>query len=369
MSEDEFLQRCGRFLLIERVAAGGMGEIFRGKAAGTGGRVVAIKRLLPQAKDDPVFVGMFIDEARVAQALNHPNIARLYEFGEDQGSYFLAMEWVDGASLYEVLEGLKQEGDAMPVDQASRIFAVIAGALDYVHSRVTSEGEPLHLVHRDVSPSNVMITLDGLPKLLDFGLAKARIQLQKTQPGFVKGKFGYLAPEQLEGQVDHRTDLFALGLCFFETLTGQKLFDRPSPADTVKAIRDYREAPSAHALRSDVSEALDEVLKKMLARKPDERYQTGAELRRAIESALPALTRTASDLDAANGSLVGRLYPERMLERTSSGKKRRRSSTAPDEAPPLTPAEQKWRLALWIGTGVLVLLLLVILSAGRSCGS
>lgn len=344
-------------MLLERVAAGGMGEIFRARAVGQGGRIVAIKRMLPEAADDKTFVGMFIDEARVASKIGHPNIARLYEFGEHEGQYFLALEWIDGASLFEIIRKLEARNERMEIDQACRIFQQVALALDYAHALTTESGEHMGLVHRDVSPANIMITTSGQPKVLDFGLAKAKVQLQRTQPGFVKGKFGYLAPEQLDGKADARTDIFALGLCFYEVLTGKKLFDRPSPSDTVRAIEAFRTPPSVRDLRPEVPEPLGDVITKLLAPAPEDRYASGAEVARAIISAVPAITLAGSTLDSANGFLVGRHFPERM---PNDAPKR---IAAVDPLEP-DPREKKLRLALYVGTALLVLFLLGILSTG-----
>lgn len=344
-------------MLLERVAAGGMGEIFRARAVGPGGRVVAIKRMLPEAADDPTFVGMFIDEARVASKIGHPNIARLYEFGEHEGQYFLALEWIDGASLYEIVRTLGERGERLEIDQTARMFQLIALALDYAHALTTEQGEHMGLVHRDVSPANIMITTAGQPKVLDFGLAKAKVQLQRTQPGFVKGKFGYLAPEQLDGKADARTDLFALGLCMYEVLTGKKLFDRPSPTETVRAIEAFKTPPSIRAERPEVPEALEEVVFKLLAPRREDRYQSGAEVARAIVSALPAITLAGPTLDAASGFLVGRLFPERI---PNDGPRR----PVIEEELTVHPHEKWLRIALYVGTGLLVLLVLGILSAG-----
>lgn len=299
------LGRCGRFELLERVGVGGMGEIFLGRALGAGGRQVAIKRMLPEAAKDPRFVGMFVDEARIATLLRHENIARVYEFGEHEGSHFLALEWVPGVDLRQMLD---RAPGGLPLPIAARLTIGVATALEYAHN-LEEEGSPLHLVHRDVSPVNLMIRFDGAIKLLDFGLAKARTQLEKTLPGYVKGKFGYLAPEQIVvGEVDPRTDVFALGLCLFEMLTGKQIFSERSAADTVIAVRGFTGPPSVALLRPEVSPELDAIVARALAPERGDRYQSAAELQQAVERALGP--EGIAD-KAAIGDYVRGLFPER----------------------------------------------------------
>jgi len=298
--------RCGRYLLLKRIAAGGMGEIFLGQDEA--GRMVAVKRMLPEAASDPTFVGMFIDEARVTKDLEHENIAKVYEFGEVGSSYYLAMEWIDGASLLELLAAVAERGRHLPVPLAAQIVAGVASALDYAHRQVAPDGHPLDLVHRDVSPANIMITLSGEVKLLDFGMAKARTQLEKTQAGFVKGKFGYLAPEQILGKVDPRTDLFALGLCFYECLTGRQLFEGGTAVQTVMAIQGYKAPPDIRALRPDVSPELAAFARRALMPHLEERFQDGEEMRRAVVEA----TGIRMNDPAPLGALMRELFPERL---------------------------------------------------------
>lgn len=282
-----------------------MGEIFLGRAVGAGGRQVAIKKMLPEAAKDPRFVGMFVDEARIATLLRHENIARVYEFGEHEGSHFLALEWVPGVDLRQVLDRARS---GLPIPVAGRIAAEVATALHYAHT-LEDEGAPLNLVHRDVSPVNLMIRFDGATKLLDFGLAKARTQLEKTLPGFVKGKFGYLAPEQIvHGEVDARTDVFALGLCLYEMLTGVQIFSERSAADTVIAVRGFQGPPSVAVTRPEVSAELDAVVARALAPERGDRYQSAADFRAALERALGP--DELADR-AGIGRYVHGLFPER----------------------------------------------------------
>ncbi|MCB9597614.1 MAG: protein kinase [Sandaracinaceae bacterium] len=266
------LGRCGRFRLLERIGAGGMGEIFLAEEDGTGRRV-SIKRLLSQCAKDPVFIGMFLDEARLAERLQHPNVCDVFEHGLEGRNYYLVMEHIDGVSLRELLENRGFRGIPFPL--AARILAEAASGLDYAHRFADEDGKPLGIVHRDVSPANIMIARDGRVKLVDFGLAKARTQIMKTQPGLVKGKFGYLAPEQLLGKVDWRTDLFALGLCAYEAVSGQQLFGQHTAAETVQAIKAFSGPPPI----AGAPEGFQRVLRKVLSVDPAARHESAAAFR------------------------------------------------------------------------------------------
>ncbi len=290
MPESPSLGRCGRYELLEPIGAGGMGEIFRARDGD--GRVVAIKRLLPGCAKDPIFIGMFLDEARLLQRLSHPNVCEVFEHGNDNHRYFLVMEHIEGVSLRQLLDA--RGGKGLPLPLACRIIAEVASALDYAHRLTDDKGRPLGVVHRDVSPGNIMIGADGQVKLVDFGLAKARTQLMKTQPGLVKGKFGYLAPEQLQGQVDWRTDLFALGLCFYEALTGAPLFGQQTAAATVAAIRGL-DAPPPVAGMLGAPATLDQVMARALAPVPENRFESAAAFRAALGKVV---------LEAGHGSVT-----------------------------------------------------------------
>lgn len=285
-----------------------MGEIFlaRGPQPGGGVGLSAVKRLLPQAAADPVFVNMFLDEGRLVKQLEHPNICRVWDLGQTEDHYYLAMEWLDGVSLQLLLRRAAGRG-GIPIPIAARIAEQVASALDYAHRLNDEEGQHLGIVHRDVSPPNIIIELSGRVRLLDFGLAKARTQLAKTQPGYVKGKFGYMAPEQLSGKVDYRTDVFALGLCLYEALTGRKVFSQTTAGDTITAIRGYDQAPSVRERRPDVPEALDAIVQKALAPRPSQRYSSAGEMQLYLQRAVEKSGPPATDADLA--ALVSDLFP------------------------------------------------------------
>ena len=220
--------RFGQYELLEKIASGGMAEVFRARRTGVEGfrKTVAIKKILPHIADNDEFITMFADEAKLAAELNHPNIVHIYDLGKFQaGGYFIAMEYVEGTDLRSLLVAGRQSGLPMPVPLAVYVASKVASALDYAHRRRDARGEDLHIVHRDVSPQNILISHEGEIKLCDFGIAKADRKVSQTESGSLKGKLQYMSPEQAWGKpIDHRSDLFSLGSVLHEMLTGQRLF-------------------------------------------------------------------------------------------------------------------------------------------------
>ena len=252
-----------------------MAEVFRAKSFGVEGfqRFVAIKRILPQMSEDADFIRMFIDEARIASQLNHNNIVQIYELGKEDDIYFIAMEYITGRDLRLLLDRLKRQKRRMSEAMACYIISRIAEALDYAHRKKSPTGQPYRIIHRDVSPQNLLISYEGEVKLCDFGIAKAVTQSQRTQAGVLKGKFAYMSPEQVKGQkIDHRSDLFALGVIFYELLTGQRLFLGESDFSTLEAVRSAR-VPNPKAYNIILDQELEGILMKMLAKFPKDRYQ------------------------------------------------------------------------------------------------
>lgn len=276
----------GRYELLGRIAVGGMAEIYLAReperVAGAGDRHLVIKRVLSHVADDPTFVNMFFDEARLAMRLQHPAIVHMYEFGEEAGSYFLAMEWVDGVALGKTIRKAREQ-DGVPAPIAVKITAVVAEALHYAHHVVGDDGRPLGIVHRDVSPQNVVISYDGSVKLLDFGIAKAADQSRHTDDGQVKGKFAYMSPQQCVGdEVDGRSDVFALGVCLYEALTGRPLYHRKTQYETMRAVIEDP-VPSILKFRPELSPDLDAIVKKALAKQPADRFATAGDMQIALE--------------------------------------------------------------------------------------
>jgi eukaryotic-like serine/threonine-protein kinase len=254
----------GNYRLIERLAHGGMAEVFLARQQGPEGfdRRVAIKRILPHLADSRDFLRMFLDEARLAASLSHPNVVHIYELGKVGDHYFLAMEYIDGVHAGSLIERGGRE--QLPVSLVARIGADACAGLNYVHNAVDSSGRPLHLVHRDISPPNLMISYDGVVKLMDFGIAKAVGQVEQTRPGIVKGKFAYMSPEQTTGEtLDGRSDVFSLSLVMWELLAGRVALPRTDPVEAMTMIRDGK-LPPLDAARPDVPAALAAVLEQGL---------------------------------------------------------------------------------------------------------
>jgi serine/threonine-protein kinase len=274
----------GRFEILGRIAFGGMAEIFLGRESTTIGatRMLAIKRILPHVADDAAFTEMFLDEARLAIQLNHPHICHIYEFGELEGSYFIAMEWIYGAAFGKIIRRARKAG-GLPPEFVAKVVAQVAEALHYAHRAKDSNGQALGIVHRDVSPQNIMISYEGQVKLLDFGIAKAQSHTTKTQAGVVKGKFSYMSPQQCMGKyIDARADVFALGVVLYEALTGESLYHRPTEYETMRAVIEDP-VPSIRDKKPKLSIELDAIVQKALQKSPDDRFRTAAEMQSALE--------------------------------------------------------------------------------------
>jgi serine/threonine protein kinase len=334
-----------------------MGEVYKVSPVG-GKRVFALKRLPTEALKDTMLSTMFIDEGRIAASVVGRNLVRLIEHGDADGEHYLLFEWIDGVTLEALLAELARRGSMLPIDQTTRLFAQIADALDRLHASVDGDGIPTQMVHRDLSPSNILIDFDGHPHIVDFGLSKSRMQLTTTQPGFVKGKFGYLAPEQLEGLADHRTDLFAFGICLYETLTGARLFDRPTVDASVQALRRFGGVQSTRPLRADVPENLDTVVCKLLAAKPDDRIQTASDARREILGAIPAVHLSGHSLSEATGALLAHFFPTRVPKRAT------RADTAREATPSSAPTERRGRSVSLAGVFLLLLAIAAVVFGG-----
>lgn len=221
-------QRFGKYILLDRIAVGGMAEVFRGKITGEQGfeKLVVIKKMLPHLTSDRTMVDHFVDEAKLAALFQHENIVHVYDFGEIDGGYFIAMEYLTGKDLKFISTKLTQEEQKLPLDYILQFTANICEGLDYAHNLKDLYGTPLNFVHRDVSPQNIYITYDGKIKILDFGIAKTVSQGERTQVGTIKGKVAYMSPEQAASQpLDRRSDVFSVGILLYEMMAGQRMFD------------------------------------------------------------------------------------------------------------------------------------------------
>ena len=328
-----------RYKITDRLDAGGMAEVFRGVAESTVGglkRNVAIKRILPNLTKNKKFVQMFLDEARLALHLQHANIVQVYDIGVSDAAppgssaaavaeaaaaaaaaeaagehaYFLVMEYVDGANLKVIIDSLRAQNVRLPVSQGLYIMMEVCKALSYAHDLVDPEtGRALGIVHRDISPPNILISKRGEVKLADFGLAKATSQLENTDPGVVKGKFSYLSPEAARGEeVDCRSDIFATGILLYELLIGKRLFDGETDYKTVQLVRQAH-VPSLAAQNPEVTPELEAIVRKALAKDAAQRFQRAEDLGDAIAQYLfsRGMKVTSRDIE----QLIARCLSER----------------------------------------------------------
>jgi len=302
--------RFGQYELLEKIASGGMAELFRARRTGVEGfqKIVAIKKILPHIADNDEFITMFADEAKLAAQLNHPNIVHIYDLGKIQaGGYFIAMEYVEGTDLKTILRSGRELQLPLPVPLAVYIAGKVASALDYAHRRRDGKGEELHIVHRDVSPQNILISHEGEIKLCDFGIAKADRKVSQTESGSLKGKLQYMSPEQAWGKrIDHRSDLFSLGSVLHEMLTGERLFKGDSDLVVLELVR-KADVDLPSRVNAEVSPALDAIVQKALAREPNDRYATGSEMLRDLESVLYSYSPAPGSADLA-------IYLDRLRE-------------------------------------------------------
>jgi serine/threonine protein kinase len=272
-------QQLGRYHLLDRIAFGGMAEIYRAKTFDANGtpHLVAVKRVLAHLAEDDDFIQMLVDEARIASVLRHPNIARVYEFATAHGEYFIAMEHVDGKDMRTVLERCRTKKKPIPPEHAAYVTAEVGAALHAAHSAVDSRNRPLRIIHRDVSPSNIICSYAGEVKLCDFGIAKATLSRVTTKTGVIKGKVKYMSPEQALGRkLDHRSDVFSLGSCLYEMLTRIPPFTATNEMDLLIKVRDAKYRPVSE-LTPGIPHELEQITDKCLTRSRANRYQTAAE--------------------------------------------------------------------------------------------
>jgi len=270
----------GRYLLLDRINIGGMAEVWRGKVFGAGGfeRLVAIKRILPNIAEDEEFISMFQDEAKISVQLTHANICQIYELNRIGPSLYIAMEYVPGKDLRSIFERARKKGEPPPVPLVCYVVGKLCEGLDYAHRKKDQHGRELNVVHRDVSPQNVLISFEGEVKVIDFGIAKAAGKVTKTQAGILKGKFGYMSPEQIRGlPLDRRSDVFAIGVCLYELLTGERLFVGESDFQVLEKVRKAEVLPPSTYNRK-IPESLERIVLKALAKDPAERFQYASEL-------------------------------------------------------------------------------------------
>ncbi|MFT3840690.1 MAG: protein kinase [Myxococcaceae bacterium] len=292
--------QLSRYQVLGRLATGGMAEVWLARSVGVGGfeKLVVVKTILKNLAENQTFVQMFIQEARVAAMLNHPNCVQIFDCGQEGPTLYIAMEYIDGFSLSRVLQRAKEQNKRVPVEVISRIFMDASTGLDYAHRLTDREGRKVNLVHRDVSPDNLIISFSGQTKLVDFGVAKAQMpsMMQATRFGVVKGKFGYIAPEYLRGEkIDGRADVFALGVSLYRALTGRRPFTGANEAAiTMSVLNDPPKNPLEHV--PELNPALAAVVMMSLEKDPSVRFESARAMRQAIEAATkPCEPETVGD--------------------------------------------------------------------------
>src|SRR5688572_5185570 len=309
MGERQF----GPYRLVQQIAVGGMAEIHLAKTHGIAGfeKYVALKMIHPNFSQDEQFILMLIDEAKITVQLQHVNVAQTFDLGRVGDTYYITMEFVDGADLYKLLRRASERNIPTPVDVAAYIAKEMATGLDYAHRKRDMVGRPLGIVHRDVSPQNVLISHAGEVKLVDFGIAKATMRVRQTAVGVIKGKYYYMSPEQAWGDpLDHRSDVFSTGIVLYEMLTGQMLYLEEDLHRLLDMVRKANIAPPS-TLRRDVPPQLERIVMHALAKRLDDRYQSAADFATDLERFLHVYSPvfTASKLSAHLRRAVGDPVP------------------------------------------------------------
>ncbi|MFE8601281.1 serine/threonine-protein kinase [Archangium violaceum] len=299
----------GKYRLLQQLALGGMAHIFLASIDGPDGfsKTCVIKRILPEYASLEAFSRMFADEAKVAALLTHPNIVQVFDFGKIDGQYYLAMEWIQGAALDRVLRHAWKAAFPLGTRVAVDVGIAVASALAYAHAKTLPDGTPLSLVHRDITPGNVLVSRDGIIKLADFGIVKSTVNHERTVAGVVKGKYAYMSPEQISNKdVDHRSDLFSLGIVLYEAATGRRLYKRDTIEATILAAS-RAEIPPLFEVNPDFPPGLERIITRLLAKDPEARYQSAREVHEDLERFRVAQNWTSSGSELA--ALMATLFP------------------------------------------------------------
>jgi serine/threonine protein kinase len=288
-------EQFGPYVIHERLGEGGMAYVDRAEMIGRDGfrKVVALKRMRTEWTADQDFIQAFVHEAQLAAQLTHPNIVQAYDLGKIDGTYFIAMELVQGPTLAQIIQQSRRAAGLVPLAIAIEILIQLCDALDHAHELRDAGGRPLDVIQRDVSPSNVIVSRDGIVKLIDFGIAKARSARRSTQAGMIKGKHGYIAPEYTYGQLDRRADIWGLGVIAHELLTGRRLFVGENEAATIRNVRNQPIPPPSKFVRK-ISQDLDDIVMTALQRDPDQRFQNAGAMRVALTTELRRMRMAVS---------------------------------------------------------------------------
>lgn len=293
--------KLGQYSLVEKIAQGGMAEVYKAKTVDASGieRLVVIKRILPHISSHAEYIDMLIDEAKIAVHFTHGNIAQIYDLGRVGNDYFIVMEYVDGKTFSQIFRMLQDRHQKIPLDVLLYCFIELCHGLSYIHRKTGPAGNLLGVVHRDISPQNIILSYTGNVKVIDFGVAKATFLEDKTETGVLKGKFAYMSPEQTRGEkLDHRSDIFSLGTLLWEMVTGERLFKRKINKETIRAVQKAKfELPSTR--RADVPRVLDRIIKKALGRFPRNRYSDANDMAAELEKLLRSINPDFRPLTAA----------------------------------------------------------------------
>ncbi len=317
-SKGVLLEAFGKYQLIEKLAEGGMARVYLAQETGPNGRRVALKQILPHLVEDPAFLTMFLDEARIAALLHHPNVVEIYDLGKEGDALFIAMEFIHGEDLRRIEKRTQELGRTFPFALACRVIREAARGLDYAHRRADAQGKNLDIVHRDVSPQNILVAFDGSVKVVDFGVAKAADKATVTASGVIKGKHPYMSPEQALGKenLDRRTDVFALGVVLYEAVTGIRLFRRATDMQTLQAVAECEVVPPTKVV-SSLPRDLDEVLMMALARDRAHRFDSCDAFGTALDV---VLARYPDATPLSVGRLLSELFADRLQREARAGR-------------------------------------------------
>ncbi len=304
-------QTLGKYTLVRKLATGGMAEVFLARADGPMGfqKKLVVKRILPHFGEDQNFINMFLSEARLAAELNHPNVVQIFDFGQADGQYYIAMEFIDGPNLRSLNKAARETVGAISLPLCAKIIALAAEGLGYAHDLKDGSGQVMNLVHRDISPDNVLVSRNGGVKVVDFGIAKASTQPHLTKSGVIKGKLAYMPPEQLaREQLDRRADIFALGVVLYELAVGSMPFDATSEVSIIQAIMGNEPLVRASTKRPDLPTAFDAIISRCLEKDRAKRYGSCRELQQDLERYIASTGEVVSVSDV--GKLVEHLFPQ-----------------------------------------------------------
>jgi serine/threonine-protein kinase len=309
------VRKFGKFELIAHLATGGMAEIYLARQTSIAGfqKLLVIKRILAHLSREDVFVEMFLDEARIAAQINHPNVVQIYDLGCVEGQYFIAMEYLEGEGLSEVMRQARKQRQPVPPILAAGMALQMCEGLHHAHTMLGPDAEPLKVVHRDVNPQNIFVLYSGGVKLVDFGIAKAAKRFSQTSTGMLKGKYGYMSPEQIMNlSLDSRSDVYSAGVVLWEMLTGRRLFRQSNELEILKAITE-QDPPPPSSILPTIPQALDDICMKALKRSRDLRYQTAGEMRLELSFYLKRIKETSDTV--AIGEYMQSLFTERIDEK------------------------------------------------------